>query len=174
MVQRREDVFSCTSCSWARSNDICLLAPWTVGCIIGRPRSSVYSTRPPFPLFSTLRCADGPSRCRRIPALDPSLLFRSVVFFASFLQPDDSNSFARLLILLSCVLCLELIMGLLVRLGRSCAFGVRSAAECRKYVVLTGDVVSCSRSSTSKKTSQGPLISVSHWCFQRDRPSKRS
>ena len=56
VVQRRgdDDVSGCTSCSWARSNDICLLAPWTVGCIIGRcSYMPVYSTRlallpPPF------------------------------------------------------------------------------------------------------------------------------
>ena len=57
VVQRRgdDDVSGCTSCSWARSNDICLLAPWTVGCIIGRCSCMpVYSTRlalPPPPLF---------------------------------------------------------------------------------------------------------------------------
>ena len=41
---------SCTLCSRTRPNGICFLAPRTVGCIIGRPRSPVYSTR--LPLFS--------------------------------------------------------------------------------------------------------------------------
>ena len=56
MQQQGDQVSGYTSCSWVvRSNDKCLLTPWTVGCIIGRCSCMpVYSTRlalPPPPLF---------------------------------------------------------------------------------------------------------------------------
>ena len=53
MQQQGDQVSGYTSCSWVvRSNDKCLLTPWTVGCIIGRRSVLVYCTRPRFRSFS--------------------------------------------------------------------------------------------------------------------------